>query len=75
MMVVRFKSKEHHSDMVKKLKKMQRFTDELIDCLEDGYDDDDELEYRGIRYRDHDYEDEMIHEGRYGYRRGGSRRM
>jgi hypothetical protein len=45
------------------------FLEEFRDCLEDS-DYADEAEYRGGRMYRHEYhEDEMI-PGRYGYRRG-----
>ena len=69
MMVIRFKSNEEHSDLVRKVKKMRKFTEELEDILKDCYEEE-EPEYRGGNYhRDYDDED-MRMEGRYGYRRG-----
>lgn len=74
MMILRFKSEEDHEELLKKVKKMRKFTEELEDCLEDMIDHE-EVDYRGGRYREHDYDDtEMRREGRYNYRRG-SRRM
>jgi hypothetical protein len=75
MMVIKFKSSEEHSDLLHKVKKMKKFTDELEEMLEECYEEDD-LEFRGGgSYRKEYDEDEMRHmEGRYGYRRG-SRRM
>ena len=75
MMVIKFRSSEEHGDLLKKVKKMKKFTEELEDMLEECYEDDD-LEFRGGgSYRKEYDEDEMRHmEGRYGYRRG-SRRM
>ena len=72
MMVIRFKSKEDHKDVMKKVKKMKEFIEDLEDCLEDVIEED--ADFRGGRYRD-EYDDEMRHEGRYAYHRGGSRRM
>ena len=70
MIVVRFKNKEEHSDLVKKVKRMKKFTEELEDWLEECEDYDDDIDYRRGRYR-HEYDDEeMRHDGRYGYRRG-----
>ena len=74
-MVIRFKTSEEHGDLLKKVRKMKKFTDELEDMLEDCYEDD-EMDFRGGRMYRKDYdEDEMMHEheGRYGYRRGGRR--
>lgn len=68
MMIIRFRSKEDHEDILKKVKRMKKFTAELEECLEDAMDE--ELEFRGKSYRK-DYEDEDRRmEGRYGYRRG-----
>ena len=53
MVVIRFRSNEEHEHMLKKLKRMNKFTDELIDCFEDKVEDDDE----SYRYNEDD-EDE-----------------
>ena len=69
MMVVKFRSSEDHSDLMHKVKKMRKFTEELEDLLNECYDNET-VEYRGGMYR-RDYDDEdMRVEGRYGYRRG-----
>lgn len=60
MVIVRFRNDEEHGDMLKKIKKMKRFTEELEDCFENAYDDD-----RVSYHKDYDED-----EGRYGYRRG-----
>lgn len=72
MMILRFKSEEDHEDLLKKVKKMRKFTEDLEECLEDMIDED-EVDYRGGRYREHDREDDRL-EGRYNYRRGGRMR-
>lgn len=64
MMIIRFRNDEDHSDMLKKVKKMKKFAEELEDCLEEAYD---EPEYRASYRREYD-EDE--YRGRYGYKRG-----
>lgn len=64
MVVVKFRSESEMKDTLKKLKKMQKFTDELIECFEDGMEEekyreeDDDLDdeentrrYRRARYR------------------------
>jgi hypothetical protein len=56
---------------MKKIKKMKKFTEELEYMLEDCYDEDDYSFRKGYR-KDYD-DEEMRMEGRYGYRRGGSR--
>ena len=58
MVIVRFRDKEEHKDMMKKLKKMKEFIEEFEDCLEDKYEDDDEYEFRGGSYRK-DMDEEM----------------
>lgn len=65
MKVIRFKSRSHEEDTLRKLKKMKQFINDLEECFED----EDDVEYRSPRYRDEDYEDE--HRSRYDYRRGG----
>ena len=72
MMVIKFRSTEEHSDLMHKVKKMRKFTEELEDILKDCYEDE-EPEYRNYR-REYD-EDDMRMEGRYGYRRGYRRGM
>ena len=47
MMVIKFRSSEDHSDLMHKVKKMRKFTEELEDILKDCYEDD-EPEYRGM---------------------------
>jgi hypothetical protein len=73
MMVIKFRSSEDHSDLMHKVKKMRKFTEELEDILNDCYEDE-EPEYRGSYRRMYD-EDDMRMEGRYGYRRGYRRGM
>lgn len=71
MMIVRFRSKGEHEDIMKKVRKMRKFTEELEECLEDVMEDEDaefRSSYRGGSYRDDEDEMEM-HGGRYSYRR------
>ena len=72
-MVIKFRSSEDHNDLMHKVKKMRKFTEELEDILNDCYEDE-EPEYRGSYRRMYD-EDDMSMEGRYGYRRGYRRGM
>lgn len=63
MVILRFKSSEEHEELLRKVKKMKKFAEELEYCLEDsiedtadyrgGYrrDDMDEFDSRGGRYR------------------------
>ena len=70
MVIVRFRNKEEHKDLLKKVKKMKEYAEMIEDCLVESIEDDDE----DYRYRDDD-EYEEAHRGgsRYSYRRGGSR--
>lgn len=75
MMLIRFKSEEDHEYLLKKVKKMKKFAEELEDCLEEEMEEG-EAEFRGGRYRDDDdYEEPHMRGGRYSYRRGGGSRM
>lgn len=52
MVILRFKSKESHAELLKKVKKMEKLSSELSDVLEEcmydeDYDDEYETEYRG----------------------------
>jgi len=66
MVIVRFRTKSEHEDILKKVKKMKKFAEELEYCLEDSMDDDEDFDYR-------EDEEVSMRGGRYGYRRGGSR--
>jgi len=74
MMVIKFRSSEDHTDLMHKVKKMRKFTEELEDILKDCYEDD-EPEYRGGSYRKEYDDEDMRMEGRYGYKRGYRRGM
>ena len=69
MVILRFRSKMDHKDLLKKVKKMKEFTEDLEECLSEAYEDED-MDFRGGSYRkEWDDEEESVH-GRYGYRRG-----
>lgn len=63
MVVVKFRSESDAKDTLKKLKKMQKFTDELVECFEDNmqeekyrdedddFDDEERYRSRRVRYR------------------------
>ena len=74
MIVVRFRNSEEHSDLMHKVKKMRKFTEELEDMLNECYEDED-MDFRGGSYRRHFDDDDMRMEGRYGYRRSYRRGM
>ena len=56
MMMIKFRNDEG-KDLIKKLKKMHKFTKELIECVEDKYEDDEEEDYR----YDDEYDEGMNH--------------
>ena len=67
MMIIRFRNSEDHEEMLKKVKKMKKFTEELEDCLEEAMEEPD---YRTPSYhREYDEDDERYESkrGRYGY--------
>ena len=67
MLIVRFRNKEDHEDLMMKVKKMRKYVTELEECLADAVEDN--MEFRSGGYRK-DYEDDKRMEGRYSYRRG-----
>lgn len=70
MRIIKFRNSEEHEDLLKKVKRMKKFTEELEDCLEEAMEDDG-YNYRGGSYRKDYDEDEMeMRGGRYSYRRG-----
>lgn len=70
-MIVRFRNKEEHKDLLKKVKKMKEYAEMIEDCLVESIEDDDE----DYRYRDDDeYEESHRGGSRYSYRRGGGSR-
>lgn len=75
MIVVRFKDSKEHKELKHKLKEMKEFIDDLCEIIEERAEEDYDEDYRGGRYRDeYDERDrEMMHGGRYEYRRGGGR--
>ena len=71
MVIVRFRNKEDHKDILKKVKKMKEYAEMIEDCLVESIEDDDE----DYRYRDDDeYEETRRGGSRYSYRRGGGSR-
>lgn len=76
MVLVRFRSSSDAKETLKKLKKMHKFTKELIECFEDKIEDDDEDE--DYRYDEDEYDRHEMMENRRGgggnYRSGRYRR-
>ena len=71
MVIVRFRNKEEHKDLLKKVKKMKEYAEMIEDCLVESIEDDDE----DYRYRDdEEYKEARLGGGRYSYRRGGGSR-
>lgn len=74
MMIVKFRSNEEHEEVMKKIKKIKQFADELEDCLSQAMEDAD---YRTYYHRDKDrdriYDDDYMYDerrrGRYDYPR------
>lgn len=66
MVVVRLRGVSEAKDTLKKLKKMYKFTKELIECFEDKIEEDDYEDDADYRY-DEDYDHETTMN-----RRGGS---
>ena len=69
-MVIKFRSGSDAKDTIKKLKKMHKFTKELIECFEEKLEDDDDYDED---YRDDEDYDRMSERGG-SYRRGRYRR-
>ncbi|MBQ3306931.1 MAG: hypothetical protein IJG68_01925 [Bacilli bacterium] len=55
MVIVRFRSGSEAKDTLKKLKKMHKFTKELIECFEEKVEDDDDDD-EDYRYDDEEYD-------------------
>lgn len=71
MVIIRFRNKEEHKDLIKKVKKMKEYADMIEDCITESIEDEDE----DYRYHDDDeYEEYRRGGSRYNYRRGGGSR-
>lgn len=71
MVVVRFRNSSEHRDLLKKIKKMREFTEDIEECLENAMED--EVEYRNYRKDWEEDEEESSHGGRYAYSRMSKR--
>ena len=71
MIMIKFRSSDEHSDLLKKVKHMKKYISELEDCLEDAVENEN-LDYRDRRYPEYEPDDEEMYArrsgGRYGYR-------
>ena len=70
MVIVRFRNKEEHKDLIKKVKKMKEYAEMIEDCITESTEDEDE----DYRYNYDDEYEESRRGGRYNYRRGGGSR-
>jgi len=70
MVILRFRTSSEAKDLLKKVKKMHKFSKELVECLEDKIEeeDDDDEDYR------YEEEERMEHSSRTPSYRGRYRR-
>ena len=73
MVVVKLRGESEMKDTLKKLKKMHKFTKELIECFEDKLEDDDE-DYRYDDEDEYEYEVKKHHRSGSGGMTGRTRR-
>ena len=67
MVIVRFRNKEEHKDILKKVKKMKEYAEMIEDCIAEEDED--------YRYNyDDEYDESRRGGSRYNYRRGGGSR-
>ena len=71
MVIVRFRNKEEHKDILKKVKKMKEYAEMIEDCIAESIEDEDE-DYR-YNYDD-EYDESRRGGSRYNYRRSGGSR-
>lgn len=74
MVILKMRSSEEHEDLLKKVKKMKKFTEELEEMLEECYEDEDYSFRSGSGSYRKDWDEDDMHMrggGRYNYRRGG----
>lgn len=67
MVILRFRNDEEHQELLKKVKKMKKFAEEIEYCLEDSMEDD--YNYRGGGSYRKDDEDYYRHEPESRYSR------
>ena len=72
--MIKFRSADEHSDLLKKVKHMKKYISELEECLEEAVENED-LDYRDRRYPEYEPDDEEMYArrggGRYDYRGRG----
>ena len=52
MVILRFRTDSDAKDLLKKLKRMHKFTKELMECVEDKYEDEEDDDEEDYRYDD-----------------------
>ena len=71
MIMIKFRSSDEHSDLLKKVKHMKKYISELEECREEAVEQED-LDFRDRRYPEYEPDDEEMYArrggGRYGYR-------
>lgn len=68
MIMLRFKTGEDKENLLHKAKKMAKYSDMIVDILEDCLEEEDEeTEYRQRKYR-HEYDEDEKTQNRYRYR-------
>jgi len=71
MVVIRFRDDSEHEELLKKVKKMKKFTEELQDCLEEAMEDDGyDYDFRGSYRKDPEEGNMRMKGGRFRYRGG-----
>ena len=58
MVILRLRTSSEKKELLKKIKKMYKFTKELKECIEDELEDDEEEDYDDLDYR-HEEMDRM----------------
>ena len=71
MVIVRFRKKEEHKDLIKKVNKIKEYAEMIEDCITESIEDEGE-DYR-YNYDD-EYDESRRGGSRYNYRRGGGYR-
>lgn len=69
MFVIKFRSSGEHANLLKKVKKMKEFTEDLEECLEAAMEEEDYGYRKGSYRKEWEDEDEMKN-SRYNYRGG-----
>ena len=57
MIMIKFRSSDEHSDLLKKVKHMKKYISELEDCLEEAVENEN-LDYRDRRYPEYESDED-----------------